>query len=220
MVQGLLLDSGGVLIGPTGGRWNPRYDFEQVLDRHHPGIPASAFPAAFAAGQQVLDSASGTASRADYHRAILRMLGIDEPAAELLAELERPAAELPVEPYPEVRSVLARLHADGVPMVVVSDAWPDLDDLYQRLDLRHYFVALVISAVLGGRKPDPRMYRAGSDALGLAPAECLFVDDDPELVAAAIRLGYQGVAVVRDLGTGPAPATPWITSLRELPLLQ
>jgi HAD superfamily hydrolase (TIGR01509 family) len=105
-------------------------------------------------------------------------------------------------------------------MVVVSDAWPDLDDLYQQLDLRHYFDALVISAVLGCRKPDPRMYRAGSDALGLAPADCLFVDDDPELVAAAIRLGYQGVTVVRDLGTGPAPATPWITSLRELPLLQ
>nr|WP_246595275.1 HAD-IA family hydrolase [Actinoplanes auranticolor] len=111
---------------------------------------------------------------------------------------------------------MARLHADGVPMAVVSDSWPDLDDLFRRLGLRDYFVTLVISAVLGCRKPDPRMYRAGSDALGLAPADCLFVDDDPDLVGAAIRLGYQGVTLVREPGAEPPAATPWITSLREL----
>ncbi|MEU8231362.1 HAD-IA family hydrolase [Actinoplanes sp. NPDC048967] len=214
--RGLLFDAGGVLIGPVGGRWNPRYDFEQVLARHVPAIPDSALPAAFAAGQALLDSASGTADRTDYHRAILQALGIADPTRELLAELEQPAAGLPVEPYPEVRDVLARLHADGVPMAVISDAWPDLDDLFRRLGLRNYFVTLVISAVLGCRKPDPRMYRAGSDALGLSPADCLFVDDDPELVAAAVRLGYQGVTMVRDPdGTAP-PATRWIASLSEL----
>jgi putative hydrolase of the HAD superfamily len=36
------------------------------------------------------------------------------------------------------------------------------------------------------------MYRHASDALGIEPADCLFVDDDPSLVAAAIDLGYQG----------------------------
>ncbi len=215
-VRGLLLDAGGVLIGPVGGRWNPRYDFEQVLDRHVPGIPPAAFPVAFAAGQEVLDNAAGTADRADYHRAILRALGVITPSAVLLAELERPAAGLPVEPFPEVRPVLTRLRAAGVPMAVVSDAWPDLDDLFRRLGLRDYFVALVISALLGCRKPDPRMYRAGSEALGLAPGRCLFVDDDPQLVAAAVALGYQGVTMVR--GSGPRPGTPWISSLEELPL--
>jgi HAD superfamily hydrolase (TIGR01509 family) len=218
MVRGLLLDAGGVLIGPVGGRWNPRYDFEQVLARHVPGIPDAALPAAFAAGQEVLDSAAGTARRADYHRAILRVLGIAEPPPALLDELERPAAGLPVEPFPEVRSVLARLHAAGVPMAVVSDAWPDLEDLFRRLDLRQYFVTLVISAELGCRKPDPRMYRAGSDALGLAPGDCLFVDDDPHLVAAAVDLGYQGVTMVR--GGEQAPGTPWIGSLADLPPVQ
>jgi putative hydrolase of the HAD superfamily len=215
-VRGLLLDAGGVLIGPVGGRWNPRYDFEQVLARHVPGIPDSALPAAFAAGQALLDSTSGTADRTDYHRLILRALGIAAPTPALLAELEQPAAGLPVEPYPEVREVLARLHADGVPMAVVSDAWPDLDDLFRRLELRGYFVTMVISAVLGCRKPDPRMYRAGSDALGLSAADCLFVDDDPELVAAAVRLGYQGITMVREPEQAELPGTPWIASLREL----
>jgi putative hydrolase of the HAD superfamily len=94
-------------------------------------------------------------------------------------------------------------------MAVVSDSWPDLEDLFQRLLPAPLLVTLVISAVLGCRKPDRRMmYRAGSDALGLAPAECHFVDDDPQLVTAAIELGYEGVTLLRDPGNGPPPATP------------
>jgi putative hydrolase of the HAD superfamily len=82
------------------------------------------------------------------------------------------------------------------------------------LGLAEYFQTFVVSAVLGCRKPDPRMYRAGSDGLGLAPHECLFVDDDPELVAAALDLGYHGLTIVRD--TEPPADVPWIASLNAL----
>ena len=58
------------------------------------------------------------------------------------------------------------------------------------------------------------MYRAGSDALGLPPRECVFVDDAPDLVAAAIELGYGGPAIIR---TSEAPTTvPWIGTLEDL----
>lgn len=86
------------------------------------------------------------------------------------------------------------MRADGLLMCVVSDNWAGLEDVYRRLDLCQYFAGFVISEVLGCRKPDPRMYAAGSGLLGLEPAACLFVDDDPELVEAAVRLGYRGVA--------------------------
>jgi putative hydrolase of the HAD superfamily len=58
------------------------------------------------------------------------------------------------------------------------------------------------------------MYRAGSDALGLAPHECVFVDDAPDLVAAAIELGYGGTAIVHSFD--PPAAVPWIASLEDL----
>lgn len=38
------------------------------------------------------------------------------------------------------------------------------------------------------------MYRHASETLGMSPGECVFVDDDPELVAAAVELGYVGRA--------------------------
>jgi putative hydrolase of the HAD superfamily len=85
--------------------------------------------------------------------------------------------------------------------------------------LRRFFDVFVVSEVMGCRKPDPRMYRAGSDGLGLAPSECLFVDDDPELVLAAIRLGYLGVAIDR-YGSARRSDVEWIENLTDLwPLL-
>jgi putative hydrolase of the HAD superfamily len=72
---------------------------------------------------------------------------------------------------------------------------------------------------MGCRKPDPRMYRAGSDGLGLAPSECLFADDDPELVLAAIHFGYLGVAIDR-YGSARRSDVEWIENLTDLwPLL-
>jgi FMN phosphatase YigB (HAD superfamily) len=80
------------------------------------------------------------------------------------------------------------------------------------LGIGGFFEAYAISAELGCRKPDPRMYRYASDALDLSPQDCLFVDDDPTLVAAAIALGYHGVAVLRDT----ADTTQTVTFIRSI----
>ena len=87
--------------------------------------------------------------------------------------------------------------------------------MFAGLDIRHYFAGFAISEVLGCRKPDPRMYAAGSDLLGLRPHECLFIDDDPELVEAAVNLGYHGVAIARE--ERPATTVRVIGSLADLP---
>jgi HAD superfamily hydrolase (TIGR01509 family) len=97
-----------------------------------------------------------------------------------------------------VIGVLNELQAGGVRLAVVSDGWPALPELHAGVGLGGYFEAYAISALLGCTKPDPRMYRHASDALGVAPERCLFIDDSPPLVEAAIRLGYQGCALLRD----------------------
>jgi len=219
----VLFDAGGVLIGPVGGRWNPRYDFESVVFAHYPAVNVERFAEAIAEGQLVLDAgvptAAGTATvnRTDYHRAMLRVLGIAEPSLALLHELEAPPAEPAVEIFADVLPVLDRLAALGVRMSVVSDTWAGLDVSFHQAGIGHYFEGFVMSEVLGCRKPDPRMYAAGSDLLGLRPGQCLFVDDDPALVEAAIGLGYHGVVMDRDGRV--ETALPAVNSLHELVLI-
>jgi putative hydrolase of the HAD superfamily len=197
-IRGLLFDAGGVLIRPIGGRWNPRYDFEGIVLAHHPEIDVELFPEAFAAGQKVLDAGTTTANRTDYHRAILKVIGVEQPSATLLRQLEEPPAGPVAETFPDVRPVLDQLQTRGIRMAVISDTWAGLEMIFRELDIERYFEGFVISDVLGCRKPDPRMYAAGSGLLRLDPGDCLFIDDDSDLVSAAVDLGYHGITIARD----------------------
>jgi putative hydrolase of the HAD superfamily len=215
-IRGLLLDAGGVLFGPVGGRWNPRLDFESVIARFDPALDPARNPARFAAavdaGERYLDALSYTPPRDDYHRAVLAALGLADPPASLLAELNRPLDVPFLELFPEVIGVLEEIQRRGLPIAVVSNNWKTVGPRRDPLGLDRFVAVWVISEELGCEKPDPRMYAAGSAGIGVPPAECLFVDDYYPHVEAAIALGYQGVALGR---TRPHPATsvPWIDSL-------
>lgn len=218
--KALLLDSGGVLMQPIGGRWNPRADFEATVQAHVPHVTGDQLAAAVREGDRFMAAATeATPDLGDYHRAMLMHIGLDA-SPELLAALVRPVApETLLETFPEVVETLTELRDRGVPMAVVSDAWPDLPKLHNAIGLAGFFEVYAISAVLGCNKPDPRMYHHASEALGLEPADCLFVDDDPELVAAAIALGYQGCAMRRSNDPRQWPEgvdVPTISSLTEL----
>jgi FMN phosphatase YigB (HAD superfamily) len=200
---------------PIGGRWNPRADFENLLNAAVPGLDAVDIAAAIAVGDAYMARSATTVAYGDYYRVILRELDV-EPTDDLIAHLTRPVdPRTIVEIFPEVLSTLRELQRRGVRMAVVSDAWSGLPDMHAALGMGGFFEAYAISADLGCNKPDPRMYRHASDALGLDPAECLFLDDDPELVSAAITLGYQGLVVARDPGD-PTDGLAAISSIDEV----
>jgi putative hydrolase of the HAD superfamily len=215
-IRGLLLDAGDVLYFPVGGRWNPRLDFEGVVARfspaHDPARDPARFSAAVAAGDRYFNEAQGTGSREEYHRVVLAVLGIADPPAALLAELDRPLDYPFLELFPEVHRVLTEIRRRGFPIAIVSDNSPGAEKSFDFLGIGQYIDAHAISGNLGCCKPDPRMYAAGSTGIGVPPAECLFVDNDHELVEAAVALGYQGVALGRTLPHPPA-RVPWIESL-------
>jgi putative hydrolase of the HAD superfamily len=114
-----------------------------------------------------------------------------------------------------MRSVLERQRRRGVRMSIVSDKWAGLEATFHGLDIAHHFEGFVISATLGCREPDPRMYAEGSRLLGLEPPECPFVDDVPALVDAAVALGYRGIVLDREASQ---PSDGVIVSLDQLPL--
>ena len=83
-----------------------------------------------------------------------------------------------------------RLHATGVPTGLLSNSW---GGSYPHELFPDLFDAVVISADVGMRKPEPRIFLHAAELLGLPPAECVFIDDIEQNIAAAEVLGFTGV---------------------------
>lgn len=63
------------------------------------------------------------------------------------------------------------------PMVLVSNFYGNIETVLEDFGIRRYFGAIIESAVLGIRKPDPRIFEHGVKALGLLPEETLVIGD-------------------------------------------
>ncbi len=74
------------------------------------------------------------------------------------------------------REVLLRLKA-RYPMVLVSNFYGNIAVVLHEFGLDGIFQRIVESAVVGVRKPDPRIFTLGVEALGMQPEEVTVVGD-------------------------------------------
>lgn len=130
-------------------------------------------------------------------------------------------AESLVVPDPDATPALDALARAGVALAVLSNGWNPLQHAKAR---RAGFAGTVLaSGDLGVQKPDPRAFEALARALGLPPARCFYVGDDPLAdVAGALQAGFRAVWLDNEGKTYPpdVPApTHVIRTLRELPAL-
>ncbi len=125
----------------------------------------------------------GEMPQREFERTMGRLLGIDDNGllAKALADLE---------PRPEVLSLTRRARAEGVKVAALSNSWGTGDyDPYDGWGLDEMFDAVVISDQVHLRKPDPTIFLLTAGKLGLAPSDCLFVDDTEHNLPDAARLG-------------------------------
>ncbi|HEX6471154.1 MAG TPA: HAD-IA family hydrolase [Streptosporangiaceae bacterium] len=116
---------------------------------------------------------------------------------------------LPVEQmYAAVRAARARDLSTGL----LSNSW---GNDYPRELWAELFDAVVISAEVGLRKPDGRIFLHAAGALRLEPTECVFVDDIEHNVRAAEAVGMVGVHHV-----SPAETVTRLEELFRVPLRQ
>lgn len=100
-------------------------------------------------------------------------------------------------------ALLAELGAAGLRVALLSNSW---GDTAYPADVLALCDPVVISGIVGLRKPDPRIFTLLLDRLGVPPARTVFVDDARPNVAAATALGMQGVLHVDPTATRAALA--------------
>lgn len=74
------------------------------------------------------------------------------------------------------RPVLEKLAA-RYPLVLVSNFYGNVEAVLRDFNLDTYFKKIIESAVVGVRKPDPRIFTLGCEALGFDPKNVLVIGD-------------------------------------------
>jgi FMN phosphatase YigB (HAD superfamily) len=116
--------------------------------------------------------------------------------------------------YDDVLPALGELQAAGLRLAVVSNWDVSLIPVLERLGVAERFEAIVHSAGVGASKPDPRLFEAALDAIGVTPEVVLHVGDDPvNDVQGAGSAGIRGILLDR---RGRSAGEDVIATLSEL----
>lgn len=97
------------------------------------------------------------------------------PPADFVAPF---VGALVFEALPGARETLEGLRARGIALAMVSNWDCALPGHIERLGLSHLFQTVVASAVVGAEKPDPRIFRAALERLGVSPGRALHIGDE------------------------------------------
>jgi putative hydrolase of the HAD superfamily len=110
---------------------------------------------------------------------------------------------------------LARLQAAGLRLGVVSNSDGRVEQALEAAGLRSYFDVVIDSALVGVEKPDPRIFQAALERLGVEPDEALYVGDLYEVdVLGARAAGID--AVLLGHGEGADSSCRWVSSIEDL----
>lgn len=97
---------------------------------------------------------------------------------------------------PGAAALIDALHADGIPLAVGSSGPPEnIAAVLDHLKRRDRFGAIVSRADVEHGKPAPDIFLRAAERLGVAPRDCVVVEDAPPGVEAA-RAAGMGVAVL------------------------
>lgn len=101
----------------------------------------------------------------------------------------------------EVRSTLDALRARGLKLAVGSSS-KNAKFILQRIGLSDYFDAVSDGTNISRSKPDPEVFLKAAEYLGLAPSDCLVVEDAVSGVEAAHAGGMKAATVGDAAGRG------------------
>ena len=128
--------------------------------------------------------------------------------------------ESSLRPMDGARELLNRLHGK-LPIALASSSYRDaIDGVLAGLAIEQYFEAIVSGLDVVQVKPAPEIFLAAAQALGVAPSECVVIEDAEKGVIAAYLAGMRCIAVPNDFTRHHdfSKATRVCSSLQEINL--
>jgi len=180
-IQTVFLDAGGVLVWPNWTR------VSEALGRHGVAVSSAALADAEPRAKKQLDTGETIQTTNDqqrgwtYFNLVLGQAGIalSDATAAALEELQayHQRDNLWESAPDDVRPALASLRAQGLRLVVVSNANGRLHHLFDRIGLLDAFDFVFDSHREGVEKPDPRYFEIALARSGAIAAHTIHVGD-------------------------------------------
>ena len=197
MTAGFIFDYGGTL--DTGGQhWGQA--LWHAYERHQVPVSEVQFREAYVHAERTLGSQHIIQPDFTFRQTLetklrlqLEYLGNLSPLTSHLSPLISHLSSLlddlysrTVDQTHQSREVLLQLKDKGLPMVLVSNFYGNMPIVLHEFGFDDLFLKVIESAVVGIRKPDPRIFLMGVEALGLKPEEVTVVGDslDKDIIPA------------------------------------
>jgi len=211
MLRGVIFDLGGTLIYSAEFEAANAQALLRWLRRRGHAVPEAFAQAVIAERQERWAARRGTeeVTAHDALQAVFRRYGLPADAA-FLADAERAffAPELDgMRPRPGAVALLARLAGAGLPLGLISNASSHylIVECCRRLLFEPYLDPIVVSAAVGWRKPDPRLFHIVLRRWSLDAAQVAMVGDSIEAdIAGARAAGLRSILVAPEPGAGPS----------------
>jgi putative hydrolase of the HAD superfamily len=194
VLRGVIFDWGGVLTNPiieSVQAWleADRIDRDSYVAAMRPWIAQAYGPDAAESPVHALER--GELADAEFEMILANVL-VDVDGGPISAPglLKRMFAASSLQP--DMLGLVRELRARGLRTGLLSNSW-GVRDGYPWDLLEELFDDVVISAQVGMRKPEERIFQLALGRLGLSPGECAFVDDVEGNIAAARALGFATV---------------------------
>lgn len=184
-IKGLIFDYGGTL--DTGGdHWSEI--IWQAYRQANVAVDKAEFREAYVFAERELARERHILPAHDFHDMLLIKMRIElqwlaenghfapDAVNEKAAEIAQICYESARETVGEASPVLEKL-SEKYPIVLVSNFYGNIETVLEDFGIRKYFEAIIESAVMGVRKPDPRIFEHGVKALGLLPEQTLVIGD-------------------------------------------
>jgi putative hydrolase of the HAD superfamily len=145
-------------------------------------------------------------------RNLLADIGYAKPSDETLRRILRElyaSTQAHWHAEPDAAPTLARLHAQGYRLAVVSNASDDEDvqTLVDSAGFRPYLDAVITSAAAGIRKPNPHIFELALGQIGVPPSQAVMVGDllGADIVGAQ-KLSMPAIWIERRVDKSAIPA--------------
>ena len=188
MIRNIVFDMGNVLI---------RFDPSLFIEREGITDPEDR--------RLILDELFNSVEWAQMDRGILEEKTAEPFILERFPERLHPAVSnllhrwaIPGDEFTGMRELVADLKNAGYGLFLLSNASTAQHRYWPLFPVSRYFDGKLVSCDVKVVKPMREIYQIFTDRFLLDPEECLFIDDAPANVAAAITCGWNGIVFHQD----------------------